>query len=57
LSWVVRSGRVCAIPKSVTLERISENFAAVDRRLAADELVAIDRIFAPPRSKQPLAVI
>jgi diketogulonate reductase-like aldo/keto reductase len=57
LSWVVRSGRVCAIPKSVTLARITENFAAVERRLAADELAAMDRIFPPPRSKQPLAVI
>jgi diketogulonate reductase-like aldo/keto reductase len=57
LAWVVRSGRVCAIPKSVTLERISENFAAVDRRLSDEELAAIDRIFAPPAGKQPLAVI
>jgi len=57
LAWTVRSGRVCAIPKSVTLARITENFAAVDRRLTAQELDAIDRIFAPPRGKQPLAVI
>lgn len=57
LSWVVRSGRVCAIPKSVTLARITENFAAVERLLSADELSAMDRIFPPPGSKQPLAMI
>jgi len=54
---VVRSGRICAIPKSVTLARITENFAAVERQLSADELSAVDRIFPPPRGKQPLAVI
>jgi diketogulonate reductase-like aldo/keto reductase len=57
LAWTVRSGLVCAIPKSVTLQRITENLAAVDRRLSPAELTAIDQLFAPPRSKEPLAVI
>ncbi len=57
LAWTVRSGLVCAIPKSVTRQRITENLAAVGRLLSPAELTAIDQLFAPPRSKEPLAVI
>lgn len=38
-------------------DRITENLAAVDRRLSSAELAAIDRLFSPPRTKEPLAVI
>jgi diketogulonate reductase-like aldo/keto reductase len=55
LAWSIRDSDVVAIPKSVHPRRIDENHAAAQVHLSAAELARLDEVFAPPRSKQPLA--
>jgi diketogulonate reductase-like aldo/keto reductase len=54
LAWSIREADVVAIPKSVTPQRLDENFAAAQIRLTAAELAQLDRSFPAPRSRQPL---
>jgi len=55
LAWVLRQGNVCAIPQSRKPEHVRENRGALDVRLAPQDLADLDRAFAPPDRKQPLA--
>ncbi|KAB1654032.1 aldo/keto reductase [Pseudoclavibacter chungangensis] len=57
LAWTIRSGDVLAIPKASSVAHVEANAAALDIRLDADDLAAIDRAFPPPRRAQPLEVI
>ena len=57
LAWTVRSGRVVAIPKSATPERIDENLAAASVTLDAGTLARLDALYPPPKRKRPLAMI
>jgi diketogulonate reductase-like aldo/keto reductase len=54
LAWVLRQPDVIAIPKAVREEHLRDNLAAAELTLGADDLAAIDRLFPPPRRKQPL---
>jgi diketogulonate reductase-like aldo/keto reductase len=56
LAWVLRDPRVIAIPKAARAAHLRDNLAAATLRLEADDLAAIDRLFPPPRRKQPLAM-
>lgn len=56
LAWVLRPPDVIAIPKAVREDHLRENLAAATVTLDADDCAAIDRLFAPPRSKKPLAM-
>lgn len=56
LAWVLRDPHVIAIPKAARADHLRDNLAAADIRLEADDLAAIDRLFPPPRRKQPLAM-
>src|SRR6185436_9446018 len=51
LAWVMRAPGVCAIPKAATPEHVRANRRAADLRLDDATLEALDRAFAPPRSK------
>ncbi|NBA96585.1 aldo/keto reductase [Pseudomonas sp. R5(2019)] len=57
LAWVTRHQGVIAIPKAVEPSHVQLNAAAADLVLSADDLLAIDRAFAPPTHKQPLAMV
>jgi diketogulonate reductase-like aldo/keto reductase len=57
LAWVMRLDGMIAIPKATRLEHVRDNAGALDVRLAPEDLAAIDRLFAPPRRKQPLEMI
>ncbi len=57
LAWVLRQDGVIAIPKAVKPEHVRDNRAALDLRLAPEDLEALDRLFAPPSRKQPLQMI
>ncbi len=57
LAWVIRGGGVCAIPQAGTPAHVQENRAALDLRLAGEDLVALDRGFPPPTEPRPLEVI
>ena len=56
LAWVAMQPGVVAIPKAVKTPHLRENLAAAEVTLGADELRQIDRLFAPPRRKTPLAM-
>ena len=57
LAWVMRQDGVIAIPKASRQEHVRDNRAALDIQLAVDDLAAFDRLFPPPRRKQPLEMI
>src|SRR5262245_49622588 len=57
LAWVMRLDGMIAIPKATRPEHVRDNAAAVDITLSADDLAELDRLFPPPRRKQPLEMI
>ena len=57
LAWLLRHDGVVAIPKASTIEHVRENRAALDLRLAAEDLSKLDEAFPPPRGKTPLALL
>ena len=56
LAWVAMQPGVVAIPKAATAAHLRENLDAAEVTLDAGELQQIDRLFAPPRRKSPLAM-
>ena len=56
LAWVAMQPGVVAIPKAIKAAHLRENLVAAEVTLDADELQQIDRLFAPPRRKTPLAM-
>jgi diketogulonate reductase-like aldo/keto reductase len=57
LAWVLRDSLVSAIPKASRAEHVRANREAAELVLDRAALEALDQAFAPPRGKQPLAVI
>ena len=56
LAWLLRQPGVMAIPKAGNALHLSHNWAARQLRLTTDDLAELDRAFAPPSGRQPLAV-
>ena len=56
LAWVLRQPGVMAIPKAVHAVHLRQNWAARALRLDAADLAELDRLFPPPRRRQPLAM-
>jgi diketogulonate reductase-like aldo/keto reductase len=57
LAWVLQQPGVCAIPKTGRVEHVRDNHRALQLRLDAQELAAIDSYFKPPRGKRPLEML
>ena len=57
LAFVVCHDGALAIPKSSTSKHIRENRRAVDVKLTAEQLAALDEAFPPPRRKRPLEML
>ena len=57
LAWVLREPGVIAIPKAGDASHVRENRMALDIRLTAQDLAALDRAFPPPTRKQPLELL
>lgn len=57
LAWTMRNGDVIAIPKSSNPAHVAENRRAADLRLTDEQLALLDRAFAPPLRKVPLAML
>ncbi|MDF1608439.1 aldo/keto reductase [Hoeflea sp. YIM 152468] len=57
LAFVLARDNVIAIPKSSSPQRVAENRAGAEIRLTAEQLADLDRLFPPPRSRQPLQMI
>lgn len=54
LAWVLRQPGVITIPKAVKPEHIRADMKALDVKLDADDLKALDAAFPPPGRAQPL---
>jgi len=56
LAWALRNPRLTAIPKAARVDHLRDNLVATEIALDDDDFQDIDRVFAPPRRKQPLAM-
>ena len=57
LAWAIRNKLSFAVPKSSHVARLKENAAAMDIRLTAEDLAAIDAAFPAPKKAVPLEMI
>jgi diketogulonate reductase-like aldo/keto reductase len=57
LAWLLRRDSMIAIPKASTEAHVRENHAALNLKLDADDLAAIDAEFKPPSRKRPLETL
>ncbi len=57
IAWTMRHPHVVSIPKASNLTHVTENFAAADLVLDADDLAELDKAFPPPRGKRPLGML
>jgi diketogulonate reductase-like aldo/keto reductase len=57
LAWLLQQDGVVVIPKATNLAHLRENIAALDVKLDEGALAALDRAFAPPKQRQPLAML
>ncbi len=57
LAFLLSRDGVLPIPRSASVQHTLENAAALEIRLDAEDLDAIDRVFPPPQEKTPLRVV
>ena len=57
LAWLLAQDGVVVIPKATNLAHLREDIAALDVKLDAGALAALDRAFAPPKRREPLAML
>jgi diketogulonate reductase-like aldo/keto reductase len=57
LAWLLRQEGTIVIPKASRPEHVRENRGALDISLTAEELVALDHAFPPPKDKSPLGML
>lgn len=57
LAWVLHQENVIVIPKSSRIDHLEQNCAALDLKLSADELAALDAAFPPPTKPVPLEML
>lgn len=57
LAFLLGRDNVIAIPKSSSPDRVAENRASAAIKLGDEDLAELDRMFPPPRSREPLQMI
>ncbi|MBV8886428.1 MAG: aldo/keto reductase [Chroococcidiopsidaceae cyanobacterium CP_BM_RX_35] len=57
IAWLLHQDSVIVIPKSSHLEHVEQNRAALDLKLNAEELDALDAAFPPPAKSVPLEML
>lgn len=57
LAWVIRQPQVLAIPQTSSVAHMTENLAAGELTLSADELAQLNQAFPAPATKQPLDIL
>ncbi len=57
LAWVLCQEGVIAIPKASNVQHVSENRAAVDIVLSAEDLAELDDLYPRPTRKTPLEML
>ena len=54
LAWVLRQPNVVTIPKATNPAHVTANLKAIDVKLDAEDLTALDAAFPPPKGHSPL---
>ena len=57
IAWLLHQENVIVIPKSSSIAHVEENRAALDLKLSAAELAALNTAFPPPRQSVPLEML
>ncbi|GAB5462010.1 aldo/keto reductase [Hoeflea alexandrii] len=57
LAFLLGRDNVIAIPKSSSPDRVAENRASAAIKLGEEDMADLDRMFPPPRSREPLQMI
>ncbi|MGQ0677013.1 MAG: aldo/keto reductase, partial [Rhodospirillales bacterium] len=57
LAWTLRADGVISIPKAVKPEHVRENVAALEIKLAKEDLAELDAAFPPPKRKTTLGML
>jgi diketogulonate reductase-like aldo/keto reductase len=57
LAWLLQQKDVIAIPKTGNVDRIRENYAALDLKLSEESMIKLNTIFPPPTKKMHLEII
>ena len=57
LAWTLRQPGVVSIPKAGRVEHVRENRKALDLKLDAEALKALDAAFPPPKKAKPLEML
>ncbi|QNT79612.1 aldo/keto reductase [Entomobacter blattae] len=57
LAWVLRQPDVLAIPKAGTLKHMTSNILSLEISLTERDMLDLDKAFAPPKKKWPLAML
>ncbi len=57
LAWLLRQDGMIVIPKAGRQEHVRENRGALDVKLTADDLIALDRGFPPPKGRSSLGML
>ena len=57
LAWTMRFDNVISIPKAGTIAHVTENAAARDLRLTAEDYAAFDKAFPPPKEPRSLEML
>ena len=57
IAWLLMQPDVIVIPKTTHVARLEENLGALDLKLDAATLAALDAAFLPPRKRTPLAML
>lgn len=57
IAWVLHQDNVIVIPKSSRIDHVEQNRAALDLKLSAEQLAALDAAFPPPTTPVPLEML
>jgi diketogulonate reductase-like aldo/keto reductase len=57
IAWLLHQDKVCVIPKSSSIEHVAQNYAALELKLSAEELDALDANFPPPTQAVALEML
>lgn len=57
IAWLLRQDNVIVIPKSSRIEHVEQNLAALNLKLSAEELAALDTAFPTPTKPVPLEML
>jgi diketogulonate reductase-like aldo/keto reductase len=57
IAWLLHQENVIVIPKSSRIDHVEQNYAALNLKLSAEELAALDAAFPPPTKPVPLEML